>query len=218
MWGLFERSSKGSENWPSSLWFFSYWKQFLWCEQKFWKTWPVLTTFLSWFWYIWYHHDASTHIFLKCFFQISTVIIVLPYKPHNNVSVYIPELHRVKVDTECTGDLETPLPFYTSPRGTAHPELCVKESAPCTCAARQLRGEGALGSGYLDPAGATNTQSNSGQVTWSSPHTTRALCLKSLHFKGVYANRFFLSHCNLIHKSVKTPFLSLTPKGQVLYL
>ncbi|KAI4561712.1 hypothetical protein MJG53_016766 [Ovis ammon polii x Ovis aries] len=47
-------------------------------------------------------HNSDSICSLGVLELISTVIIVLPYKPHNNVSVYIPELHRVKVDTECT--------------------------------------------------------------------------------------------------------------------
>ena len=57
----------------------------------------------------------------------------------------------------------------------------------------------------LDPAGATNTQRNSGQVTSSSLHTTRALCFKSLHFKGVYVNRFIfkpLQSNSQVHQNV----------------
>ena len=155
---------------------------------------------------------------MKCFFQISTVIIILPYKPHNNVSVYIPELHRVKVDTECTGELETALPFYTSPRGTAHPVLCVKESAPCRRSARQLRGEGASGSGYWIQL---ELQTHRGTVGRSPgpPFIQPERCVSSLFILKVFMlTDFFLSHCNLIHKSIKMSFLSLTPKGQAPYL
>ena len=86
----------------------------------------------------------------------------------------------MKADTECTGGLETALPFTGAPEALR--TLCEKDSTPCRCEARQLQAEGASGSGYLHPAGATHTQRDSGQLPLSFLPTTGALGLKSLHF------------------------------------